>query len=287
MKKFILNLFLFLLPIFCLLILSFQINTEIDSRRNILLNKVKKEKNIIFIGDSKSLISYNYKLLKSEFPNYTISNLSIWAKNPQYCYSVYQDILRKKIIKNSIIIFGTTYPHILNRENLDWQGWSLKNKLGALLNIKRFKLINYDFKHIISENGFININDQKFGTIESGKLWYASLEKEYNADFNTQIEYIKKIESLFKKEDGNLFFVCELPHDTIIEQIYNHSEYYSAYQKEIKTTFTTNHIDLGFITELNQNKFWYNRNHLSFSGAEAFTPIFCDSLKVKLLEYNY
>mgnify|MGYP006125214501 FL=1 len=286
MYKFILNLFLFLIIPFFLLGFSFLIESEMNSKRELLIKLLQKENNIIILGDSRSLVDFDYEILQKKFPKYTISNLSIWAKNPQFCYSVYEDILNKKEITNSIIIYGITYPHILNRENLNWKGWSLKEKIGGLLNISRYKVIDFNLKHIITRNGFLNITEQDFGNIESGKNWYSSLENKYKPNFRTQIDYIKKFESTFDKKKGNRFLVCDLPQDTTLQRICSSSYYYAMYKKQIDNAFQNNHLYLVNIKGLNQKKFWYNRNHLNNLGAKTFTPIFCDSLKQRILIKN-
>ena len=283
MKKFIFNLLYFLIIPFFLLGLSFQIDTEIDAKRKILTKLTQVKNNIIILGDSRSLVNFDYEILQHNFPEYTITNLSVWAKNPQFCYSVYQDILNTKEINNSIIIFGITYPHILNRENIEWKGWSLKAKLGAYFNINRYKVINFDLEHTAEQNGFLNLTQQDFGDIKSGEAWYTSLENKYEPNFKNQIDYIKKFENIFDGNNGNKFLVCDMPQDTTIQRICANSYYYSMYKEQVSNAFQNNHLYLVSIEELTKKKFWHNRNHLNTLGAKVFTPIFCDSLKSKLL----
>ena len=274
MRRFIIHLLQFLtIPILCLFI-CFFIKSEIEKKRE-LLNKARESHNLIIMGDSKSVVDYNYKILKENFPKHNIINISLWAKNPQFNYSVYQDVLKNKKLANSIVIYNATYRHLLNKSNKEWGKWNFEGKVDALLGN------TYKFKHTKSENGFINILKHDFKTKKFGVSFYKSLEKKYEPNFSTQISYLVRLQNIIEKDRSNLFLICDLPYDSIIDQIYSNSEYYSIYKKQMHAKFKKNILDFNYMPELNDKKYWFNHDHLHYSGAKDFTAIFCDSLKVK------
>ncbi|MBC8266632.1 MAG: hypothetical protein H8E84_06660 [Flavobacteriales bacterium] len=275
MRRFIIHLLQFLIiPIFCLIV-SFFSKSEIEKKRE-LLNKTRESHNIIIMGDSKSVANYNYKILKNNFPNHNIINTFIWAKNPQFNYSVYQDVLKNKKIKNSIVIYNATYRHLLNKSNKEWKKWNFKAKIDALLGN------THKFKHTRSENGFINNLEQDFKAKKFGVAFYKSLETKYEPNFSTQISYLVKLQDLIEKDSSNLLLIADLPYDSIVNQIYSNSEYYSIYKKHMHADFEKNTLNFNYMPGLNNTKYWFNHDHLHYLGAKAFTPIFCDSLRKKI-----
>jgi len=278
MRRFIIHLLQFLtIPIFCLFV-CFFIKSEIEKKRG-LLNKARESHNLIIMGDSKSVVDYNYKILKENFPNHNIINISLWAKNPQFNYSVYQDVLKNKKLSNSIVIYNATYRHLLNKSNKEWGKWNFKDKVDALLGN------THKFKHTKSENGFINILKQDFKAKKFGITFYNSLEKKYEPNFSTQISYLLRLQDIIEKDRSNLFLICDLPYDSIIDQIYSNSEYYSIYKKQMNAEFKKNTLDFNYMPELNDKRYWFNHDHLHYLGAKDFTPLFCDSLKVKIKKH--
>ena len=276
MRRFIIHLLQFLtIPIFCLFI-SFSINSEIEKKWE-LLNRSRENHNLIIMGDSKSVVSYNYKLLKENFPNHNIINISLWAKNPQFNYSVYQNLLKNKKLSNSIVVYNSTFRHLLNKSNKKWKKWHFKEKVDNLLGN------TYKFKHTKSENGFINILKQDFKDKKFGVEFYKSLEDEYISDFSTQMQYIVKLKRLIENGNNNKFLICELPYDSVIQNIYEESTtYYPIYKDAIFTEFNTGGIYFNYMQELDDRKYWFDHNHLHDRGTKIFTPIFCDSLKEKI-----
>ena len=275
MRIFFLHLVQFLIfPLICFF-LSFFIKTDIDKKRE-MLNALKVDRNLIIMGDSKAVVDFNYYLLKDCFPNYNIINISIWPKNPQFNYSVYQDILKKKKMSNSIIIYNSTFRHTLNRVNKEWEPWDTKAKIDALLGE------SYKFKHIENKNGFVNITTQNFRDIKVVESFYKSLENQNDKNFIHQINYLRLIQELFEKGDNNLFLICELPFDSTVEQLHLNSQYYSSYKKSMTANFETKFIYFGYIPILNKSTYWFDRDHLKNSGTIVFTPLFCDSLQSKI-----
>jgi hypothetical protein len=276
MRIFIIHSLQFLaIPIICLF-LSFLINSEIEKKRE-LLNLSSERHNLIIMGDSKSVVSYNYKLLKENFPNYNIINISLWGENPQFNYSVYQNLLKNKNLSNSIVVYNSTYRHLLNKSNKEWEKWNLKEKVDDLLGK------TYKFKHTKSENGFINILKQDFKDKRVGIEFYKSLEDEYSADFSTQMQYIVKFKRLIENGNNNKFLICELPYDSVVQNIYEESTtYYHLYREAIFTEFNTEGLYFNYMQELDDRKYWFDHNHLHDRGARIFTPIFCDSLRGKI-----
>jgi hypothetical protein len=278
MRKFSIHFLQFLtIPIFCLII-SFFLKSDIE-RKWELLNIAKKEHNLIIMGDSKSVADYNYKLLKENFPNYNIINISLWAKNPQFNYSVYQDLLENKKISNSIVVYNTTYRHLIDKSNKEWEKWNFKEKVDAFLGD------SYKFKHTKMENGFINIIKQDFKNKEIGMAFYKSLEKKYEADFTKQMGYLLKLQDLIEEDKSNLFLISELPYDSVINQIYSNSDYYAIYKKKIHVKFKKKTLNFNYMPELDNAKYWFNHDHLHSLGSKTFTPIFCDSLKAKIKKH--
>ena len=101
MKKFIYTLTTFFLPIIIIVLIVIFFDKSNEDTKIELLNNLPTEKTIIVMGDSKSLVDLDYAILKNEFSNYSIINLSLWAKNPQYVYSTYKNIFENKHILSS------------------------------------------------------------------------------------------------------------------------------------------------------------------------------------------
>ena len=275
MKFFAIQISKFLIiPIVCIVLLLF-VNSEVESKRA-LLNNAPENYNIIIMGDSKSVVDFDYTIFKTRFPEYNIINISNWANNPLNNYLAFKDILEQKRISNSIFIYNSTFRHLLNRNSKSFGRWKFKEKVDALLKN------SYKFKHTKSKNGFINVLKHDFRDKKSGIAFYKSLEDKYNADFTSQINYIIKLEDLVRKGNNNKFFVCELPHDSVIANIYKNSNYYSIYKNAIKTQFNSDRLYFNHLQHLDDRKYWFDHNHLHDLGTKEFTPQFCDSLMIML-----
>ena len=271
MKFFAIQISKFLIiPLVCIVLLLF-VNSEVESKRA-LLNKVPENSNIIIMGDSKSVVDFDYEIFKSKFPEYNIINISNWANNPLYNYLTFQDILEHKKISNSIFIYNSTFRHLLNKNSEPWKKWKFKDKVDALLGN------SYKFKHTVSKNGFITVLKHDFRDKKSGVAFYKSLEDKHKDDFTTQLNHIIKLKDLTEKGNNNKFFVCELPHDSVIANIYKNSNYYPKYKETIKNQFNSDRLYFNYLPFLDDRKYWFDHNHLHDLGAKEFTPIFCDSL---------
>jgi len=277
MKRFNIKVLLFLFPIIIFSSLGFIYKSAEDKGIE-RYNTLKLENNIILIGDSKPLVDFNYSMLKNRFEKSSIINLSLWARNPQYIYSVYKSIFAKKKIRNSIIVYNLTYRQILNRsENLYSSTNSIlisKRSLKELIKEKLNK--KYEFQYNNNENGFIQIIGQKFGYISEGYDFYKTLALKSNPDLYTQLMYVDSIKTLFNS-NNNIFIVTELPHDIVIDSIYQNMEYYSTFHQYIEKMFD-NRLYFGYLKELDNANYWYNRDHLNNNGTDVFTPIFAMKL---------
>ena len=242
-----------------------------------LYNSLQGERNIIIIGDSRSLVDLNYPILKKEFQNYSIINLSLWARDPRYIYSVYKDVFKNKKITNSIIVYNLTFRHILNRNDNVYKKdiFNIKGDLEGL--IKQVLKKEFDFEYITDSNNFMYIKEQNFGSEVNGRKWYKNLELEYDPDFQTQLAYVDSINNLFDTET-NYFIVSEMPHDKTLDSIYQSSEYYAIFQENMHVRYPNN-LYFGYLKELENSSYWHNRDHLNLEGTRVFTPIFISRLK--------
>jgi len=286
MKKFINTLISFFFPIIIIVFVLIFLDKSNEDIKIEILNNLSIENTIIIMGDSKSLVDLDYTILKQEFNNYSIINLSLWARNPQYVYSVYKNFFENKHINNSIIIYNLTFRNILNRSNnihkektyiIDKS--SIKNSIKTLLNRR------HSFEYKNDKNGFIQLKGQKFGSIKDAQVWYNDLQSNYEPNFQYQLSYVDSIRNLFNST--NKFIISEFPHDKLIDSIYQNTEYYEMYQKDIKDKFE-NKLYFGYMKELDSSKYWYDRDHLNVNGAKFFTPIFSNILKeyIKVRTHN-
>ena len=236
MKKFINTLISFFFPIIIIVFVLIFLDKSNEDIKIEILNNLSIENTIIIMGDSKPLVDLDYTILKQEFNNYSIINLSLWARNPQYVYSVYKNIFENKHINNSIIIYNLTFRHILNRSNniykektLIIDKSSINNSIKTLLNRR------YSFEYKNDKNGFIQLKGQKFGSIKDGQVFYNDLQSNYEPNFQYQLSYVDSIRNLFNST--NKFIISEFPHDKLIDSIYQNTEYYEMYQKDVKDKF--------------------------------------------------
>jgi hypothetical protein len=118
-----------------------------------------------------------------------------------------------------------------------------------------------------------------------GIAFYKSLEEKYEADFTKQMGYLLKLQDLIEEDNSNLFLISELPHDSVINQIYSNSDYYAIYKKKIHVKFKKKTLNFNYMPELDNAKYWFNHDHLHSLGSKTFTPIFCDSLKAKIKKH--
>ena len=180
-------------------------------------------------------------------------------------------------INNSIIVYNLTFRHILNRTNTEYkQKEVLIDKKSIKNSIKTIFNKHYSFEYKDDKNGFIQLQGQKFGSIKEGEEWYSDLQNNYEPNFRDQLSYVDSISSFFNST--NKFIVSEFPHDKIIDSIYQNSEYYDIYQKEVKDKYK-NRLYFGYIKELDSLKYWFNRDHLNVMGTTIFTPIFANRIK--------
>ena len=269
MKKFLIKLFLIGLPIIIPFILIRFISTDEESKIK-TYSKLPLKNNIIFFGDSKSLVRLDYSILKTKFPDYNIVNLSIWAKNPKYIYSVYKDIIREKNISESYVVYNLTFRHILNRIDINYKGYDTKSKIKHIL--KKSLKKEYKFKYFKDKNHFIAIQESKFGDTGNAIGWYNKLEADYIDDFQTQLKYVDSLKQLFNKKN-NYFTTTELPHRSALDSIYQKLTYYKVYRQTVDSFFPEN-LYFGYINSLENKKYWHNQDHLRLNGAKAFTEIF-------------
>lgn len=272
MRFFLVKIFIFcFLPLtFIFILMQFYQSSE---EKNIeLYNSLQGERNIIIIGDSRSLVDLNYPILKKEFQNYSIINLSLWARNPRYIYSVYKDVFKNKKITNSIIVYNLTFRHVINMHD---NVYNTKEELKGFLK----QAFNKDFKfeYFTDSNNFIYMRGQNFGSEVHGIKWYKNLELEYDPDFQTQLAYVDSIKNLFETET-NHFIVTDMPHDKTLDSIYQNSKYYAIFQENMHVRYPNN-LYFGYLKELENSSYWYNRDHLNLEGTRVFTPIFISRLK--------
>ena len=268
MKKFIKKVFLLILPIIPFIFL-FVFSSNDEELKIKSYSELPSKNNIIFLGDSKPLFGLDYSILKNKFPEYNIVNLSIWAKNPKYVYSVYKEIFKEKKISESIILYNLTFRHILNRTQITYNGISNKTKIKVIL--KKILGIEYDFNYTKEQNHFILIKDSDFGNFKDGFNFYTGLESNYIDDFQTQLNYIDSLKVFFNQKH-NHFITTELPHRQPLDSIYKNLNYYKKYRQTVDSKFPEN-LYFGYIDSLNNKNYWFNQDHLNMQGAEAFTKI--------------
>ena len=236
MKKFLIKIFLIGLPIIIAFIFVKLISTDEESKIK-TYSKLPLKNNIIFFGDSKSLVDLDYSILKTKFPDYNIVNLSIWAKNPKYLYSVYKDIIREKNISESYIVYNLTFRHVLNRTETIYTGYDSKSRIKKIF--RKILKKELDLKYFKDKNHFIAIQESNFGDTSKAISWYNKLETDYVDDFQTQLKYVDSLKQLFNK-NNNYFTTTELPHRSGIDSIYQRLSYYKVYRQTVDSFFPEN-----------------------------------------------
>ena len=229
------------------------------------------------MGDSKSLVDLDYYSLKSKFPEYNIVNLSLWARNPQYVLSVYENALEEIEIRNSIVIYNVTLRNLLNRKNEVYDDRFTSIMKEKIRNFPR-KIFNKDyyFDYVQDNNGFIQIKGQNFGSLKDGIQFYDKLFSDYKPDFSVQTDILLKIKGLFN-DKSNLFILAHFPHDQTIDSLYHSYPHYKEYKKSFDQNFETQ-LYFGHVQTLDNKKYWYNRDHLNIYGATTFSEIFTSRL---------
>ena len=277
MKRFIIRFNLFITPILCVIALLYIFPNDVEKKQG-FLSEIKPEDKCFFImGDSKSLTGIYYDTIKKYFPEYEIYNISNWAKNPCYNHSAFKENLHKSDLRNSIIFYNLTFRHVLNRGSENYEKTMLSTqKVKDLLKMAINRSYNFDYER--GNNGFIYMLGTNWGEKTNGEEFYKELQNKYTNDYSFQLNYVDSIKKMVEG-NNNLFFIGELPYTSSLDSIYNNTVYYEGYREAYKSRYPES-ISFGkFVTDIG----WYNRDHLNIVGSQEFTPVFCDSIKSKIL----